>query len=154
MTCARPANGAHLANPLSWRVVCRAGLSGASLAIRTEARSMGKTMANIPKRVAERLVATIKRYQPILGDARKRDVGEADTVTIVKDMLADVFGYDKYTEVTSEYAIRGTYCDLATRIDGVLQALIEVKAIGLDLKDAHSKQAVDTHVSIYQTCAY
>ncbi|GMV31780.1 MAG: hypothetical protein AMXMBFR59_39050 [Rhodanobacteraceae bacterium] len=100
-------------------------------------------MANIPKRVAERLVATIKRFQPVLGEARKRDVGEADTVTIVKDMLADVFGYDKYSEVTSEYAIRGTYCDLATRIDNVLQALIEVKAIGLDLKDAHVKQAVD-----------
>lgn len=100
-------------------------------------------MANVPKRVAERLVSNIKRFQPVLGDARKRDVGEADTVTIVKDMLADVFGYDKYSEVTSEYAIRGTYCDLATRIDGVLQALIEVKAIGLDLKDAHVKQAVD-----------
>jgi len=100
-------------------------------------------MANIPKRVAERLAATIKRFQPVLADARKRDVGEADTVTIIKDMLADVFGYDKYAEVTSEYAIRGTYCDLATRIDGILQALIEVKAIGLDLKDAHVKQAVD-----------
>lgn len=100
-------------------------------------------MANVPKRVAERLTTTIKRYQPVLSDARKRDVGEADTVTIVKDMLADVFGYDKYTEVTSEYAIRGTYCDLATRIDNALQALIEVKAIGLELKDAHVKQAID-----------
>ncbi|WP_386066434.1 type I restriction enzyme HsdR N-terminal domain-containing protein [Tahibacter sp. UC22_41] len=100
-------------------------------------------MPNVPKRVADRLVANIKRFQPVLAEARKRDVGEADTVTIVKDMLADVFGYDKYTEVTSEYAIRGTYCDLATRIDNALQALIEVKAIGLELKDAHVKQAVD-----------
>jgi hypothetical protein len=58
-------------------------------------------------------------------------------------MLADVFGYDKYSDLTSEYAIRGTYCDLATKIDGVLQTLIEVKAIGLDLKDQHVKQAVD-----------
>src|SRR5690606_10912515 len=56
---------------------------------------------------------------------------------------AEVFGYDKYAELTSEYSIRGTYCDLATKIDGTLQALIEVKAIGLDLKDAHVKQAVD-----------
>ena len=29
------------------------------------------------------------------------------------------------------------------RIDGTLQALIEVKAIGMDLKAAHVKQAVD-----------
>lgn len=100
-------------------------------------------MASIPKKVGERLVAGIKRYQPILVAAKARDVGEADTVTIIKDMLSDIFGYDKYTDLTSEYAIRGTYCDLATKIDGVLQTLIEVKAIGLDLKDQHVKQAVD-----------
>jgi hypothetical protein len=97
----------------------------------------------IPKKVAERLVAGIKRFQPILEAARARDVGEADTVTIVKDMLADVFGYDKYSEVTSEFAIRGTYCDLATKLDNVLQTLIEVKAIGHELKEPHVKQAVD-----------
>ena len=100
-------------------------------------------MANVPKRVAERIVSGLKRYQPILAAAKSRDVGESDTVTIVKDMLADVFGYDKYSELTSEYAIRGTYCDLATKIDGTLQTLIEVKAIGLELKDSHVKQAID-----------
>jgi hypothetical protein len=100
-------------------------------------------MGATPKRVVERLVAGIKRYQPILADAKARDVGEADTVTIIKDMLADVFGYDKYSEVTSEHAIRGTYCDLALKIDGTLQTLIEVKAIGLTLKEGHIKQAVD-----------
>lgn len=100
-------------------------------------------MAAVPKKVAERLVTGIKRYQPILSAAKARDVGEADTVTIIKDMLADVFGYDKYSDVTSEHSIRGTFCDLAIKIDGQLQTLIEVKAIGLDLKDAHVKQAID-----------
>lgn len=100
-------------------------------------------MTSIPKKVAERLVVGIKRFQPILAAAKKRDVGEADTVTIVKDMLSDMFGYDKYAELTSEFCIRGTYCDLATKIDGVLQTLIEVKAVGLDLNDQHVKQAID-----------
>ncbi len=100
-------------------------------------------MASVPKRVAERLVAGVKRFQPILTAARSRDVGEADTVTIITDMLADIFGYEKYSEITSEYAIRGTYCDLAIKIDNALQTLIEVKAIGLDLKESHVKQAVD-----------
>jgi len=100
-------------------------------------------MAAVPKKVVERLIAGIKRFQPVLAAAKSRDVGESDTVVIVTDMLAEVFGYEKYSEITSEYAIRGTYVDLATKIDGVLQTLIEVKAIGLDLKDAHVKQAVD-----------
>lgn len=100
-------------------------------------------MATIPKKVAERLSAGVKKFQPILATAKTRDVGESDTVTIIKDMLSEIFGYDKYSEITSEYAIRGTYCDLAIRLDNRLETLIEVKAIGLDLKDNHVKQAVD-----------
>lgn len=100
-------------------------------------------MANIPRRVSDRLAANLKRFQPVLAAAKARDIGEADTVTIVTDMLAEVFGFEKYSEITSEYSIRGTYCDLATKIDGQLRTLIEVKAIGSDLKDAHVKQAVD-----------
>ncbi len=97
----------------------------------------------VPSRISDRISTGIKRFQPILTSAKSRDVGESDTVTIVVDMLAEIFGYDKYSEITSEHAIRGTFCDLATKIDGTLQALIEVKAIGLDLKDQHVKQAVD-----------
>ncbi|MCC7385949.1 MAG: type I restriction enzyme HsdR N-terminal domain-containing protein [Deltaproteobacteria bacterium] len=97
----------------------------------------------IPKKVAERLVAGIKKFQPVIANAKARDVNESDTVMLATDLLADVFGYGKYDEVTSEYAIKSTYCDLAIKLDGVLQLLIEVKAIGLELKDAHVKQAVD-----------
>lgn len=97
----------------------------------------------IPNRVAERLSTGLRKYQPILASAKSRDVNESDTSMIVTDLLADVFGYDKYSEVTRELCIRGTFCDLATRIDGKFQLLIEVKAIGLELKDAHIKQAVD-----------
>ncbi len=100
-------------------------------------------MSAIPKKVAERLVAATKKFQPILSASKARDDGEADTSMIVTDMLAEVFGYDKFSEVTAEHAIRGTYCDLATKLDGVVQSLIEVKAIGLELKDANVKQAVD-----------
>lgn len=100
-------------------------------------------MASVPVRVQDRLVAGIKRFIPILSAAKSRDVNESDTVTIITDMLADVFGYDKYSEITSEYVIRGTFVDLAIKLDGKAQMLIEVKAIGLDLKDAFVKQAVD-----------
>lgn len=94
-------------------------------------------------RVAERLAAGLKRFQPVLSSAKARDVNESDTSMIVTDVLAEIFGYDKYSEITRELAIRGTYCDLATRIDGKFQMIIEVKAVGLDLKEAHVKQAVD-----------
>ena len=97
----------------------------------------------IPKKVSERLAAGIRRFQPVLASAKARDVNESDTVIIVTDMLSEVFGYDKYSEITSELCIRGTYCDLAIKLDSKLRFLIECKAIGADLKDSHIKQAVD-----------
>lgn len=100
-------------------------------------------MPNVPARVYERLQSNLKRFQPVLSAAKVRDAGEADTSTIVKDLLSEVFGYDKYAEITSEYMIKSTYCDLAIKSEGKLQILIEVKAIGLELKDGHIKQAVD-----------
>ena len=74
-------------------------------------------MAKIPAKVSSRLSSGLKRFQPILDSAHSRDVSEADTVTIVKDILAEVLGYDKYSELTSEHLIRGTYCDLAVQLD-------------------------------------
>lgn len=100
-------------------------------------------MVAVPRKVGERLSAGLKRYQPVLAAAQSRDLNESDTSMIVSDMLADVFGYDKYTEVTRELCIRGTFCDLALRIDDKFQLLVEVKAVGTELRDLHVKQVVD-----------
>jgi len=100
-------------------------------------------MAQVPVRVADRLIAGIKRFQQILASAKARDVNESDTVILVTDMLSEIFGYDKYSEITSECSIRGTFCDLGIKIGGSFQFLIEVKAIGLELKHSFTKQAID-----------
>jgi len=100
-------------------------------------------MATIPNKVKDRLVSNIRKFQNVLSLAKSRDVNESDTVTIITDILCDIFGFDKYSEITSEYAIRSTYVDIAIKIGGTLQMLIEVKAIGLDLKESHTKQAID-----------
>ncbi len=100
-------------------------------------------MASIPKRVNDRFVRAVPKFQQVLQTAKDRDLNEADTVSILQDMLAEVFGYDKYLEVTSEFAIRGTYCDLALKVDDKVQFLVEAKAVGVSLKDGHVRQAVD-----------
>jgi len=100
-------------------------------------------MGQVPAKVVDRLVTGLKRFQPVLHSAKARDVNESDTSIIVTDMLSELFGYEKYSEITREHCIRGTFCDLAIKLEGKLQVLIEVKAAGLDLKDPHVKQAVD-----------
>jgi predicted type IV restriction endonuclease len=97
----------------------------------------------IPNKIIERANKNLSKFQNALKVAKDKDLNEADTVQIISDILADVFGYDKYLEVTSELMIRGTYCDLAIKINGKFQFIIECKAIGIDLKDNHLRQAVD-----------
>lgn len=100
-------------------------------------------MASIPKKITDRFNKTVGKFQKVLEIAKDRDVNESDTVAIITDMLGDVFGYDKYLDITSELAIRSTYCDLAIKIDDKVQFLIEVKAIGVNLKENHLTQAVN-----------
>ena len=96
----------------------------------------------ITKKTEERIRSNIGKFQKVLTIAKDRDLNESDTVSIIVDILAEVFGYNKYLEVTSELCIRGTYCDLAIKLNDKFEYLIECKAIGIDLKENHLRQAV------------
>jgi len=100
-------------------------------------------LIKLPKKFLDRVAANLKRYQKITITQQKADVAEADTVTLVKDILADVFGYDKYEELTSEHQIKATFCDLAIKIGGKLRLLVEVKSAGSSLADNHLRQVID-----------
>jgi hypothetical protein len=67
---------------------------------------------NLSATFIKRQTENIKKYQKIVSQIKKKDANESDTVTVIIDILQDIFGYDKYAEITSEYAIRGTYCAL------------------------------------------
>lgn len=97
----------------------------------------------VPKKAVDRIANNLRKFQAILQGAKARDIAESDTVVIIADMLSDILGYDKYAEVTTEFAIRGTYVDLAVKVGSDIRFLIEAKAVGVDLKDNHVKQAVD-----------
>jgi hypothetical protein len=97
----------------------------------------------VAKKTHDRVLSGLKRYQPIVRKLRERDISEADTVTVIKDMLCEIFGYDKYAELTSEQQIRGTFCDLAIRVEGKIYYLAEVKSAGTNLNDNHLRQAIN-----------
>jgi hypothetical protein len=99
-------------------------------------------VATIPKRARQRIITGLRKYQKVFRAAHDRDINESDTVVIVTDFLSETLGFDKYTEITTEFAIRGTYCDLAVKIGGKAEFLIEVKAIGVTLRSKHLRQAV------------
>jgi len=51
----------------------------------------------VSAKVASRISTQLKKYQRVLEAAKQRDISEADTVTIITDILSDALGYDKYT---------------------------------------------------------
>lgn len=97
----------------------------------------------VPTKVSRRLASNITRFQKLLRKAQDQDINESDTSVIITDILCYLFGFDKYSEITTEYSIRGTYCDLIVKIRDKARLITECKAVGIGLKDGHVKQAVD-----------
>ena len=56
---------------------------------------------SVPKKIRERFETALKVLRPILQQQRDRDVSEADTVTLVRDVLSEVLGFDKFADVTA-----------------------------------------------------
>lgn len=107
-------------------------------------------MANVkvPAKVADRLKKQVRIYQKrltkLLANVGKPEgVSEDDTVTIVVDMLNGVFGFEKDGEITQQYRIKRKFCDVAVKLGDDIQYLVEVKPIGIPLKDDHIEQAVN-----------
>ena len=82
----------------------------------------------------------IKALKKPLADLIAKDAVEADTRLYITDFMERVLGYDKYSNLTAEYAVSGDWADYGVKIDGNLIAFIEAKRIGQRLSDKHLKQ--------------
>ena len=101
---------------------------------------------NVPAKFISTFSKNLKKYHTIINKYKKDGVNETETVKVINDILAELFGYDKYNEITSEYAINHTYCDLAIKNSSKndkIYMLIEVKGVAISLTDRHIDQAVD-----------
>lgn len=97
----------------------------------------------VPKKFRERVQARLRSFQEIVADQRLRQTSEADTATVVKDLLGEVFGYDKYRELVGEFRIGGAFCDLAVQVEGRTRLLVEIKAAHTGLARRGARQAVN-----------
>lgn len=100
----------------------------------------------VPVKFTKSFAKNLKKYQTIINQYKKNDkVNETDTVTVVKDILFELFGYDKYGDITSEYITNNGRCDVAIRNSSKndkIYMFIEVKKVTAPLNDNHIEQAV------------
>lgn len=82
----------------------------------------------------------LKALKKPLTDLVTKDAVEADTRLYITDFMERVLGYDKYANLTAEYAVNGDWADYGVKIDGKLIAFIEAKRVSLKLTDKHLRQ--------------
>lgn len=93
--------------------------------------------------LAKDLLQKLNRFATAFRDARDRGANESDTVMYLVKFFEEVLNYDSLKgEISKELAIKDRYCDLALKVDGAVQILVECKASGLKgLVDKHIEQA-------------
>jgi predicted type IV restriction endonuclease len=106
-----------------------------------------RTVSALPKwetTARERLKAAIKKFSKPLADLVGRDANEGDTRLLVTDMLCEGFGFDKYSELTTEYRVKGEFADYGIRLEKDLIGFLEVKRVNTKLSSKHLRQ-VETY---------
>ncbi len=83
----------------------------------------------------------LKKYVPILRQAREQGINEAETSLRISKLFEDVLGYDLFNEISKEHVIKDRCVDYAIKLDGKVQFLVEVKQAGYKLKQKHIEQA-------------
>lgn len=112
--------------------------------INEDKKSWGKVKRSLPKWETdsrERIKAAMRKYGKALTDLRDRDANEADTRLFVTDFLCDALGYDKYSELSTEYRVKSEYVDYGIRFDNDMKAFVEVKRLNTKLGPKHLRQA-------------
>lgn len=83
----------------------------------------------------------LKKFLPHLIDAKAAQLREAETVQRIERLFEHVLEYDGLADISREAQVKGKYCDLAIKIDGNTQFLVEAKACCEPLRDRHVDQA-------------
>ncbi len=100
------------------------------------------------EQIRGRITDGIRKYSRIVAQARQRGMNDRDTSDIIKAMLGDMLGYDPFFDVTTEISVRGR-ADHAVLLEGKLEFLVVVKAIGIAPNAAHLVRLTGIHTPPY-----
>jgi len=83
----------------------------------------------------------LKKYQHIFQEAHNQGMNESDTSLRISKFVENVLGYDVFSEVSREHAVKERNVDYAIHCNGKVHFFIEVKQAGMQLKEKHIEQA-------------
>ncbi len=97
----------------------------------------------LTKNKKTKLLGSLKNYNKKFLHGKMTELDESGTRLMINAFLSEVLGYAPIEEIKTEYMIKGTYADYVVQIKGVRHFLVEVKALSLNLNEAHLRQAVN-----------
>lgn len=103
------------------------------------------TMPKWETEARDSIKSGLRKFRKPLENLLAQDANEGDTRLLVTDFLCEALGYDKFEDLTTEFAVRGEFADYGVRIDKQLSAFIEVKRVSQKLTARHLRQ-VETYV--------
>lgn len=113
------------------------------IAVKTTSRPK-QTVRDVPvwkERSAESLKKALRDSVPQLEALLDQNSNEGDTRLVVNDILTSGLGYERFTELTTEYIVKNEYVDYVVRLDGNVKIVVEVKRVGRKLNVNDLKQA-------------
>jgi hypothetical protein len=90
-----------------------------------------------------KLLDSLKKYSKKYLHGKLTELDESGTRLMINAFLSDVLGYAPIEEIKTEYMIKGTYADYVVQLKGIRHFLVEVKALSLNLSEAHLRQAIN-----------
>jgi len=97
-------------------------------------------MAVYQDKARERIKKALPKLKRLVEKGKAEDYKEADTRKIVSFAL-ECLGWDSFENITAEQMIGSRYADYVIKTDDEQVFVVEVKQIGLKLKDTHLNQA-------------
>ena len=109
-------------------------------------------MMKIPSKIKKAIGLELKRFFPVIKNLKSRGTGtsEDDSRIVLNDILNDVLGYDKYTELRTEqrekagrldYVLKLTEGPYASKKDKI-DCVVEAKAVHHDLAPKYVDQTL------------
>lgn len=89
------------------------------------------------------LKARLKKFLPVIREAKEKNINEADTRMRIRVLLSDVLSYDILADISQEHMVQGHYVDLTVKNKGKIVMFIEAKSVDTTLRDTHAYQATN-----------
>lgn len=97
-------------------------------------------MAVYQDKAKDRIKKSLPKIKRLVDKGKLEDYKEADTRKIVSFAL-ECLGWDSFENITAEQMIGSRYADYVVKTDDEQVFVVEVKQIGLKLKETHLNQA-------------